>query len=156
MLVIKAPTPYVIEDNKYTVFLAGAIDMGEAEDWQNTVCSKLADLVGLRILNPRRSAWDSSWKQEMLNPLFKEQVDWELNGLDVADLIVVVFTEHCKAPISFMELGLHVNDNIIVCCHPNFYRKGNVDIVCERYDIPVYNTLDELVSAIRQAESCRS
>lgn len=35
-----------------------------------------------------------------------------------------------------------------VCDH-DFYRKGNVDIVCARYEIPVYNTLDGAIGRLR-------
>ena len=64
-----------------SVFLAGSIDMGSAEDWQAQFERFLSDLDVL-ILNPRRDEWDASWEQSITNPLFREQVEWELTGLE--------------------------------------------------------------------------
>jgi hypothetical protein len=144
--IVKAPGRYPTD--KFTVFLAGAIDMGEAEDWQAKVSKALSDL-DVVVLNPRRDDWDSSWKQEKTDPQFSEQVNWELDGLEAADMIFVVFTKDSKAPITFMELGLHADDPVMVCCPTGFYRKGNVDIVCERKGIHVYEDLDEMIQDAR-------
>jgi hypothetical protein len=35
-----------------------------------------------------------------------------------------------------------------VVCPPGFWRKGNVDIVCLRYDIPFYTSLSDAIHAI--------
>jgi hypothetical protein len=37
----------------------------------------------------------------------------------------------------------------MVVCPLGFWRKGNVDIVCEKYDIEQFVTLDEVVAAIK-------
>ena len=150
-IIVKAPHDYDMYSDKYKIFLAGAIDMGAAEDWQEKISIALADL-DVCLLNPRRTDWDSSWKQEKDNPQFREQVEWEQYGLNDADLIVVVFTKDSKAPITLFELGLHIMDNVMVCCPTGFYRKGNVDIVCEGWNVPIYETVDELVLAIRQLD----
>ena len=48
-----------------------------------------------------------------------------------------------------MELGLCANqDNIIVCCPDGFWRKGNVQIVCTTYNIPLCNTYKELIELL--------
>jgi hypothetical protein len=145
--IVKAPGKYT--KNKFTVFLAGAIDMGQAEDWQTKVTKSLEDLDVL-ILNPRRDDWDSSWKQEKTDPQFSEQVNWEQDGIEAADLILVVFTKDSKAPITFLELGMNMKSNkVLVFCPDGFYRKGNVDICCDRNEVPVYEDLDELVKDAR-------
>ena len=74
-----------------SIFLAGSIEMGKAEDWQAYIGNNLFshDII---ILNPRREHWDSSWKQSIDNPVFKEQVDWELDALGQADLIFFSIT----------------------------------------------------------------
>ena len=145
--IIKAPGKYT--KNKFTVFLAGAIDMGQAEDWQTHVTNGLKDL-DILILNPRRDDWDSSWKQEKDDPQFSEQVNWEQDGIDSADLVLVVFTKDSKAPITFLELGMNMkSDKVLVFCPVGFYRKGNVDICCERNNVLVYEDLDELIKDTR-------
>jgi hypothetical protein len=124
-------------EGKMSVFLAGAIDMGAAEDWQKAITEYLSD-VACVVLNPRRKDWDSTWKQEMENPKFNEQVSWELKGLEECSLIALCFTKESKAPISLLEMGLHIGDGrMIVFCPEGYWRKGNVDIVCQRYGVPV-------------------
>lgn len=144
--VYKAPEKWENIYNKTTIFLAGAIDMGKAKDWQTEVTEKiLEDNDDVIILNPRRDDWDSSWEQTIENDKFREQVEWELDAMEAADLIIMVFTKDSKAPISLLELGLHLKDDkMVVCCEEGFYRKGNVDIVCKRWGVPVHTSLDEL------------
>ncbi len=127
------------------IFLSGSIDNGQAVDWQTRLCDACTDLDVI-FLNPRRPDWDSTWEPVKSNPLFHEQVSWELNGLELADLIVVYITAASKAPITLLELGLHARqDNLVVCCEEGFWRKGNVDIVCERYGIKQVDTFDDLL-----------
>ncbi len=72
------------------VFLAGSIEMGNATNWQKEIEDHLADEEGI-ILNPRRDEWDESWEQSIKNKQFRQQVEWELYGLDNASVIVMYF-----------------------------------------------------------------
>ncbi|MDW3652539.1 MAG: nucleoside 2-deoxyribosyltransferase domain-containing protein [Bacteroidia bacterium] len=148
MHVIKAPES--ISKNFRTeklIFLAGSIEMGLAEDWQSRVENYFKDLATYTLLNPRRDDWDSSWVQAFENPNFYQQVNWELKGLERADKIIWYVSPDTKAPISLLELGLFAaSGKVLLCCPTGFWRKGNVDIVCERYHIPVYEKLDELLA----------
>lgn len=143
MRVIKAPQSLDFQGS--SVFLAGSIEMGKAVDWQTQVTNALSD-YDVTILNPRRDDWDSSWKQEISNPQFNEQVTWELNALDMADVIAMYFDPKTQSPISLLELGLYADtQKLVVCCPDGFWRKGNVDIVCKRKDIPQVLTLEGLI-----------
>jgi hypothetical protein len=145
---VKAPGTY--DTVKFSIFLAGAIDQGQAEDWQTKVARSLDDL-DLTILNPRRDDWDSSWKQEASDPQFREQVLWELNAQEAADMVIFVFTKDSKAPITFLEFGLFGTDkDAMVCCEEGFYRQGNLDIVCEKYGVPIYHNLDEMIADLHE------
>ncbi len=125
------------------LFLAGSIDNGQAELWQASVAQELADL-DVVILNPRRERWEPGWAQSLENPSFVEQVQWELRGLEEADVILMYFAPGSKAPISLLELGLFGRSGKMhVVCQEGFWRKGNVDVVCERYAIPRYTSLPE-------------
>lgn len=145
MITIKPPAPIPFIDTEF-VFLAGSIEQGIAGNWQAEVESSLLDLNGI-ILNPRRDAWDSSWVQDISNPQFHEQVSWELEGLEVASTILVYFDPNTKSPITLLELGLITRfpGKVIVCCPDGFWRKGNVDIVCERYNIKTATSLEDLI-----------
>lgn len=133
-----------------SVFLAGSIEMGKAEEWQDVVAKELEDVVGI-ILNPRRDEWDSSWVQSMDNPKFREQVEWELRAMEKASYIALYFDPNSKAAITLLELGIHTDSKkLIVACPEGFWRKGNVDIVCNRYDVPQVPDLDSLILSIRK------
>lgn len=132
----------------HSVFLAGSIEMGKAVDWQKNLESMLSKKEGF-IFNPRRDDWDSTWEQTPENENFYGQVSWELLALEISEVIAFYFDPETKSPISLMELGLHAaSKKAIVCCPDGFWRKGNVQIVCERYGIQVVNTLPELGAKI--------
>ena len=124
--------------------------MGVAENWQQKV-EKLLVNTDWTILNPRRDDWDSSWVPSIDNPQFKEQVYWELDGLAVVEQILFYFDPTTKSPITLLELGLMVGlepYKIMVVCPKGYWRKGNVDIVCERFGIPMYSTIEEACSKL--------
>lgn len=139
---IKAPEPWA--RGKFTIFLAGAIDQNKAEDWQTQIVEALADYDVL-ILNPRRDDWDSSWEQSASDPQFREQVVWEQQGLEEADFRTFVLLDESKAPITLLELGENIDRPGAVCCEPEYYRKGNVDISSALNEMPVFESLDGLI-----------
>jgi hypothetical protein len=135
-----------------SIFLGGSIDMGSAEDWQKRLTKDLSDYTDLVLLNPRRDDWDSSWIQDPTpGTKFYEQVEWELECQEQADVNLYYFTADSKAPITLLELGLFNDDNVVVCCPKEFYRYGNVKMVCDRYSIPMVETYDELLKLLREA-----
>lgn len=146
---LRPPEPLVFDTDKPRLFLAGSIEMGKAVDWQTEVTEALRDL-DIVVLNPRREAWDSSWQQNADFPPFREQVEWELDALEVADLILFYFAPETKSPITLLELGMHLRRNVVVCCPEGYWRKGNVDVVCRRYRILQVPTLLELVERVRE------
>lgn len=132
------------------IFLAGTIDMGASVDWQEYATDKLLTDERVLILNPRRTNWDWSCEQSIHNPEFKAQVDWELDGLDESDIILMNFEKDSKSVITLLELGLHADTygGFVISCPNGFYRKGNVEIVAERYGIPLYNNLDAAIQHV--------
>lgn len=145
---IRPPSPLRFEEGEPTVFLAGSIEMGAAVDWQAQVTAALRDL-DVVVLNPRREAWDATWPQSIDFAPFREQVEWELEAQERADLIAFYFAPSTKAPITLLELGLAVRRRAVVCCPEGYFRKGNVDIVCSRYGLPQVPTLEALIERIR-------
>lgn len=151
MKVIKAPNK-LEWDEPISIFLAGSIEMGTAELWQDRMAAELTDYDCV-ILNPRRDNWDVSLKQSINEAKFKEQVLWELEGLDQADIVVFYLDPNTKSPITLMELGLCAKSHaVIVCCPDGFWRKGNVEVICDLFEIPLVNTFDELVVALRKSD----
>jgi hypothetical protein len=150
MNIIKPDSEYDAIHTDTTVFLAGSIEMGVAEDWQSVVPKHFEDKANLVFYNPRRDDWDSSWKQTEFNSQFNYQVNWELDKLSKSDYIFMYFSPETKSPISLLELGMFASKkNMIVCCPDRFWRKGNVEIVCSRFNLPLYTTLSEAIGRLR-------
>jgi Nucleoside 2-deoxyribosyltransferase like len=148
--ILKPPAPLRIQDGQRSLFLAGSIEMGQAELWQSEFERALAD-EEVVILNPRRDDWDPSWEQSIRNPLFREQVEWEISGQELATVIAMYFAPATKAPISLLELGLFARSRkLVVCCPAGFWRRGNVEIVCDRYAIPMVGSLPDLIDVARR------
>jgi len=168
MVVIKSPAKTEnIDRGRIKIFLAGSIEVGMAEGWQELVAARIGAAVasaGERalttdqfvLLNPRRDDWDGAWKQTRDDPQFREQVIWELSSLQQADWILLYFDPATKSPISLLELGLHANSGkLVVVCPDGFWRKGNVDIVCDFYRIVQRDTLADACSYIVEQENLK-
>jgi hypothetical protein len=155
MIEVYTPPTYYIPKNKSypTIFLAGSIEMGNAEDWQKRVidyCRAKAPFDALTFYNPRRADWDSSWVQSLNSPNFYEQVSWELDMLIASDIVYMYFDPSTQSPISLLELGMFANSGkMVVCCPDGFYRKGNVDVVCQKFNIPLFTDFDASLVALR-------
>lgn len=148
----KAPEKTIVPKGFKSVFLAGSIEMNKAEKWQEKITKDLLKKFdNLVIFNPRRDDWNSSWTQEIENKQFYEQVDWEHANILKADYVFIYFQKDTKSPISLMELGLvaGLHKNIIVCCPDGFWRKGNVDYICQKYKIKQINSIDELSEILK-------
>jgi Nucleoside 2-deoxyribosyltransferase like len=145
------PIPKFDEDMSPLLFLAGSIEMNAATQWQREVVKRMAGRR-IDILNPRRLEWDSSWKQTTDNSPFLEQVLWELNGLDKADIIFFNFDENTKSPITLLELGLCLKqktNDLIICCPEKFYRYGNV-VITTAYKRPGQHIFTNFDDAVKQ------
>ena len=150
MIEVKAPNEYEYEiDDDPTIFLAGSIEMGVAERWQDKVVNALAGYDCL-VLNPRRDDFDPTAKQEASDPYFSTQVNWELDAIEASDIVLFYFDPATKSPITLLELGLvaTARSRAIVCCPEGFWRRGNVEIVCKRKGIILLNTLEELITQV--------
>jgi len=137
--------------NGVSIFLAGSIEMGKAEDWQKTLTSELKSLgKGLTVFNPRRDDWDSSWEQKQSNGQFNHQVNWELNKLEECHVIFMYFSPETQSPISLLELGKFAGEkDMVVCCPDGFWRKGNVEILCTRENVPLFNDMESAIGALK-------
>jgi len=150
-LVVKPPSPLHRAPGTLAVFLAGSIEMGAAAPWQADIEAAFAS-APVTIWNPRRDDWDASWRQSIDEPLFREQVAWELEAQERADLIVMYFAPDTRAPITLLELGLFARSGkLVVCCPEGYWRQGNVQVVCRRYGVREVESLAALGEAIEEA-----
>lgn len=145
MRTIFAPNTLTVKEEEKTCFLAGSIEGNKAEFWQDELTDRLKEYSDLVLLNPRRNDYDVTAKQDKEDLYFRGQVEWELKALEKADIIYMYLDPNTKSPISLLELGIHCQSGkLIVCCTEGFYRKGNVDITCERYGVPVFDNKEDI------------
>ena len=151
------PTSEHREKDKVEIFLAGSIEQGKAEDWQARLIKDIETLQlpddlpqthslrsSLIIYNPRRPDWDSNLPQDSMNATLNEQINWELDHLEKADIICLYLDPKTTSPISLLELGIHIRSGkLLVCCPPGFYRKANIDLTCRKYGVNVSNSYEE-------------
>ena len=146
--VVKPPIALNLPDGTRSVFLAGSIELGAAGPWQTVVERALTE-HDVTLLNPRRDEWDASWVQDISNPKFREQVEWELDALERATHIVMHFEPETRSPITLLELGLFARSHrMIVSCPEGFWRRGNIQVVCARYSVPLVSSLDALIARL--------
>jgi hypothetical protein len=134
-----------------TVFLAGSIDLGTARDWQKEF-EREFEHFPCTIYNPRRPDWDSSWKQTSTDPKFSEQVNWELDFINAATNVFMFIGAESKAPISLLEFGIIASSRpkkLTICVEEGFYRRGNIEVVCERHDITLYSDFKQAVEKLK-------
>lgn len=68
----------------------------------------------------------------------------------VADVVAFYFKPGTLTPITLLELGMYAGSGkAVVCCPEGFYKRGNVQIVCQRYNIELLGDLDGLKQAVR-------
>jgi len=141
-----------------SLFLAGTIDMGQSENWQAKIIEKLQQnklltYQHIHVYNPRRPDWNADWKQSIQNEDFKKQVEWELDAITSCSVVGFNILADSKSPITLMELGLCAGlskSSVVLRCEEGFWRKGNVDILAERYGIPQVNGFDQWVETLVQ------
>ncbi|KAI1073149.1 hypothetical protein LB507_009130 [Fusarium sp. FIESC RH6] len=139
-VVVMAPEKPKLDDKIMSVFLAGITTSTEDADWRQTLTNALIDYP-ITIFNPNRPDWNSTWREDFSDERWEEQVSWELDMQDIADVVVFFFHKSTDAPISLLELGLAVRTKTVVVCAQHGYRKrGNVEAVCRRFGVHLLST----------------
>lgn len=155
---IKPDSPdQTVDSTSARVFLAGSIDNGKAAPWADGVAEKISDFDAAAF-NPLRNVWWPDLEARMHEPKFAQQVNWELNNIDLADIVFFYFAAGSVSPITLQELGYVLGQGVsgglrpevVVCCPDGFWRKGNVEIMCFRSEVEVHNNLEEAIGELRQ------
>lgn len=153
MHIVKPPNEIQRLRTGLTIFLAGSIEGDKAEQRQKKA-EKLIYLYEYKntstcVLNPRRDDWDSTWKEG--SPELRAQIQWELNGLSIANYIIMYFDPATKSPISLLELGLYARSSkLMVVCPDGFYRKTNVEETCKFWNTHMFDTLEDAIKFLYQ------
>ena len=141
------------ESRKIKIFLAGTIDNADSVDWQRQLIEEMSkdDLLceNVTVFNPRREFWNPNATDDEL----REQIEWELNHLEKADIIVMNILGSSKSPISLLELGLHMRTKkLSVYCPETFYRFMNVETTCLMYGVPLIksNEISDIIYDLKK------
>jgi hypothetical protein len=80
-------------------------------------------------------------------------VTWELDGLDRSQIIFFYLDPNTKSPISLLEIGKYIasDKKLIICVPKGFWRRGNIEILCDRYNIPLYDNLDIAIEMLKNS-----
>ena len=149
MKIFKPPTIPDVSEAELTIFLAGSIEQGKADNWQDQITKEL-ETEEVVIFNPRRVNWNSKLKQDITNPEFAEQVNWELDRLNECDIIFMYIDPKTQSPITLLEFGQYYQSGkLIICCPDGFWRKGNLQVCCERAQIHLHDDLSTAISALK-------
>lgn len=133
------------EESKGYYFLAGSIDLNLPNNWRKEVIEELEDSV--HFFDPIRV------NHEMLNNAqMREHIEWELDALSLSDKILLNFLPDSKSPISLVELGLYAKtDKLIVVCPDKFYLRRYVSVLCNKYNVPFFNSLDKAIQYLKKS-----
>lgn len=139
--------------NAKKIFLAGTIGGGENSEtthkvnWQKDaieLIKKKYPYMDIVIFNPRRENWPAKGDKSNIN----YQIQWELDHMEKADLIIMNILGDSLSPITLMEMGLWAGknpDKLIVSCPTDFWRYDNVSNLCQRYGITRFPSLSCII-----------
>ncbi|KAF2962686.1 hypothetical protein GQX73_g10888 [Xylaria multiplex] len=146
--VINAPSEEAPNGAK-SVFLAGTTTSVGNVDWRQKLSDALRDHP-ITIFNPNRPDWDSTWREDVDFKPYREQVEWELKKQEKADLVIVYFHPATLAPISLLEFGLsaRIPGKVVAIAPQGYAKRGNVQLVCEKYGIDFLENIDNLHETI--------
>ncbi|KAI1173496.1 hypothetical protein F4777DRAFT_445876 [Nemania sp. FL0916] len=160
-----------------SIFLAGTTSPTSTGDWRLELLALLSSSLSLSpsasssssstssapiptpltIYNPLRPDWDATWREDINFAPYREQVEWELDMQEAADIVVVYFHPETKAPISLLELGLCARregrgkgGGVVVVCPEGYWKRGNVQIVCRRFGVQIVDDVRALRDAVME------
>lgn len=133
-----------------SIFLAGTTK----SNWREALTTSISHLP-VTVFNPFRPDWDASWREDLSDARFRDQVGWELEMQERADVVVVFFEAGTEGHVSLLELGLCVrHGRALVACEEGYKKRGNVQAVCERFRVGMVGSYEELRDElIRRLES---
>ncbi|KAG9234363.1 hypothetical protein BJ875DRAFT_484282 [Amylocarpus encephaloides] len=146
--IIHAPSGEPAHGTK-SVFLAGTTTAVEEVDWRERLAASLAEHP-ITIFNPRRADWDHTWREDIAFAPYREQVLWELDKQAEADLVVIYFHPATMAPVGLLEFGLlaQIPGKVVAVAPVGYSKRGNVQIVCQKFGIEFRDGIDGLHEVI--------
>src|SRR5262245_60217567 len=130
---------------KPVVFLAGGIT--NSPRWQDVAVEYLERAVdGITICNPRRPRDFEDDEVE-----YQQQVTWELDHLQAADLVLFWFpAAECR--ITRIELGLALGrgQKTIIGAESGFVSRRYLEVLTGRLGLPLHDRLEDALKAVEE------
>ncbi|KAF7925608.1 uncharacterized protein EAE98_006833 [Botrytis deweyae] len=152
------------------IFLSGTTNYNKDESrWQEVLTDRLLarsrststddknvtsepnSFAPVTIIDPYNPAWDSTWREDLSDEKFVTQVNFELEGLELADIVVVGFIgadvragKIGAGGTALLELGMALKSKgqkVIVCVEKGFWKEGYVKVLCERFGVQCLDSL---------------
>jgi len=143
MIYVEAPDVIPSTQGKKILFLAGTIR--NSSDWQSQLIEKIKTL-DIVVYNPRRKYWPEDPNAAI------EQIKWEYQHLQDADIISFWFAKTSISPITLFELGSWIKTTklLAVGIEPGYPRELDVIIQTglEQPDLRIFRNLDHLANEI--------
>ncbi|KAF7886280.1 hypothetical protein EAF00_010383 [Botryotinia globosa] len=177
--ILLTPSSNSIENGKITkphnlphpvIFLSGTTNYNKDESrWQEVLTDRLLahsrststdykdatnepnSFAPVTIIDPFNPAWDSTWREDASDDRFVAQVNFELEGLELADIVVVGFIgadvragKIGAGGTALVELGTALKrkgQKVIVCVEKGFWKEGYVKVLCERFGVKCLDSL---------------
>lgn len=140
------PNQKITQKEGMHIFLAGSVQTSGEQPWRDQLINALTN-ESVTLFDPRTTSYGAGASSDE----FKTHVNWELEALEESDLVVMYLDAASQSPISLIELGLYAqSEKLIVCCADGFWKKGNVEIVCERYGVHQVAKLEDLITEIKR------
>ena len=135
-----------LDPDTLKIFLAG----GMKNPWRKALRDKLqkANLTNLIIIDPTIDDWASIGKNDISNPDYVRQTDWEHMGLIKADIEVFHFDSSSVSPITLIEMGMYKSQESIICVESGYRKKAYIEYMGDRYGMPVTRTINELANLL--------
>ena len=113
----------------------------DSDGWKETVRRVFCDR---KILIEDIKSWeteDYTSSEEDLN--YNHLISKDLDSLHSSDVILIYFKEGYKNRFPFFSLGYFCNnDNLVILCSEDFSKRGIVQMICTRKNIPLFYTLE--------------
>ena len=97
--IIKPDSQSQYQIHDVSVFLAGSIELGIAEEWQDALLNRYAKKP-ITFYNPRREMWDPNTVMRKYDKTFNTQVNWELDNIRNVDITYMYFDPNTKSGIT--------------------------------------------------------
>ncbi|KAF7947772.1 hypothetical protein EAE96_008851 [Botrytis aclada] len=184
--ILLTPSSDLIENGKVidphslphpVIFLSGTTNYNKDESrWQEILTDRLLSRPRSRstdnkngtnepnsfapatIIDPYNPAWDSTWREDPSDKRFVTQVNFELEGLEIADIVVVGFVGsdvHAgkigAGGTALVELGTALKrkgQKVIVCVEKGFWKEGYVKVLCERFGVQCLDSLSMVETVV--------